>query len=148
MKIKQAHCISISRVDAQRLYQQGYNIVISPDGYETTEIANQKTNPVAVDFFSKNVEYYLLIDEDEAKALKKMHYKAMAYMFGGFLGLMVSINLVVLLKIINHMELKYLIAPLVVSYGAAHCFISLHEMAKSAENEFIKILKKYKLPLP
>lgn len=143
--MKSANCLPITASNARRLYHQGCEIAISENGYRTTERVQIEKYPAPSDFFNRPVSYYLLISQEEAKSLKKFHFKALAYMMGGFMGLLVSINLGLFMYMMQNFNLKILAPALIISYLAVHCFVSLHEMANGAHNEYLKILKKYNL---
>lgn len=143
--MKRANCLPISAFDAQRLYLEGREIAISENGFHTSERVQKELYPAPEGFFKQKVEYYLLLDEVEAKELKRFHFKALTYMLGGFLGLTLAINLSLGLYWTQHLNYLTIIFPLAISYMACYCFVSLREMADSAEQEYQKILKKYKL---
>lgn len=143
--MKTANCLPITSLDAKRLYDQGYFIGISKNGYHTSERVHKTQYPADEDFFKQPVEYYLLLSQEEVADLKKFHFKSLGYMVGGFLSLTVALNSLLFLHMTHNLTLLSAVIPGAISYLSAHCFISLHEMAHSADNEYQKLLKKYKL---
>lgn len=147
-QIKSVASIQVTPQDARRLYYQGKDIVVSSDGYTTQIKANQLSSPVEEVFFKQPILYFVLLTNEESLVLKSYQKSVLKKMIFALGSVVISINIYLATQIVKAAYPSILMYYIVIAgllYIACANFINMYELSKNENNEYLKLLEKYRI---